>query len=170
MNKYVCKILAAKNKTVVFACLFVFVFKLRLTFWLHKVMIICLKPFNTASGLVLHPCIPHFLSPSRQCIPIPPSVAGSSGESCLPCATGRQNAAVAEPVRTEQKLRIGERKHVRTRGNPFVRPSDSGKCRSPFIMDVTGVLMCRLASCLACFSPKLFYPPYPFNCPQCMLR
>lgn len=69
-------------------------------------MIICLNPFYIASApsthlASLHPSLPLSLPAVH---PHPPTVAGSSGESCLPCATGRQNAAVAEPVRTEQEL------------------------------------------------------------------
>lgn len=87
-----------------------------------------------------HPCIPHFLSPSRQCIPIPHTV--TSGESCLPCATGptKRCCSRASPHRPGAEHAHGESTNAR-RESCFVvvRQTDSGECRPLFVMEVSNV-------------------------------
>lgn len=97
--------------------------------------------------LCSHPCIPRFLSPSRQCIPIPHTVAVSSGESCLPCATGptKRSCSRASPHRPEAEQTQG-RKHVHIRKSFCIRPSDSGKSLSQLFWGLR-TSMYRLDTC-----------------------
>lgn len=68
--------------------------------WFFLPLFSCLPP-PLSLPLYLHLCIPHFLSPSRQCIPHPPHSGRLSGWKLLsspaPLAPTKQFAVAADP-------------------------------------------------------------------------
>lgn len=122
---------------------------------LAKAFVFYLRP---PPPLCLHPCIPRFLSPSRQCIPIPHTVAVSSGESCLPCATGptKRCCSRASPHRPEGRADTGEKARTHTEIFLSFDRVTLGKSLFPVILGVTNVHV-PTCSCFFC----LFFPPSP---------
>ena len=105
--------------------------------------------YRSPPSLSLHPCIPPFLSPSRQCIPIPHTVAVSSGESCLPCATGptKRCCSRASPHRPEAEQTHGRKARTHTGKKIFflLRQSDFGKSRPAVLSRRAG--MSNVSTC-----------------------